>query len=60
MKREVRIVRILNWDPRDPTIHVGCAFERTLTEDEIQSIGIPLPVRGETAADVQAREPQSP
>lgn len=50
LKRRLHVVRIRKWVPRTLDIELGCTFDRSLDDDEVAALGLPLPDRRKNTA----------
>lgn len=61
VERHIQAVRIARESVAAPSVHVGCVFDRPLTQADAAALGLPIPMEGETSeAALAAVEGKSP
>jgi len=48
VERHIHAVRIARDSVAAPSVHVGCVFDRPLTQADAVALGLPIPMEGET------------
>jgi len=54
VQRHLHAVRVSRSCPDEPSVDVGCKFDRPLTRLDAVALGLPIPMEGETVEEAQA------